>query len=188
MNKELYQQFITNPEIKNSWPAAFLRDEVITDLLGADLHSILYWAGKSMARKYATTTNGELVIFFKQTGLGDLAITNEGDSFIEYQITGAVVENRLAVNPDADFMLETGLLAQSIEQQKHLTAEAEINKKQLKKGNVLITVHIDPKNPVDDFEPIQPFEIIANQIPSPSSSDDDEDNDDSDSKDNKSED
>ncbi|MHA8110924.1 YslB family protein [Lactobacillaceae bacterium Melli_B4] len=160
MNKELYSKFITNPEIKNDWPAAFLRDEVITDLLGDDVHSILYWAGKRMARKYATSNQNDLIVFFIQTGLGDLSIKNETNSLIELELTGPIVENRLAANDDADFMFEAGFLAQTAELQKGFTAEAEINKKQLKKGHVFISVHLDPKDPADDFNQFNHIDVI----------------------------
>ncbi|MHA8137977.1 YslB family protein, partial [Lactobacillaceae bacterium Scapto_B20] len=137
MNKELYSKFMNNPEIKSDWPAVFLRDELITDLLGDDVHSILYWAGKRMARNYATDNQNDLVVFFIQTGLGNLSIKSENDSLIEWSLAGPIVENRLANNKDADFMFEAGFLAQSMELQRGFTAEAELNKKQLKKGRVV---------------------------------------------------
>ncbi|MBW1605777.1 DUF2507 domain-containing protein [Lactobacillus sp. Sy-1] len=164
MTKELYQKFITNPKIKNNWPAAFLREDVITDLLGADIHSILYWAGKRMARKYATANQSELTIFFEQSGLGNITINKETESTVEITVDGPIVDARFEANPDADFMFEAGLLAQSIEQQRGLVTEAELDKKKLKKGQVLVSVHIDPKNPTDEFETVKPFSVISDQI------------------------
>ncbi|UQS86782.1 YslB family protein [Nicoliella spurrieriana] len=167
MNQELYQKFITNPEIKQNWPAALLRDGVISDLLGEDIHSILYWAGKSMARKYATTNPADLITFFEQSGLGHLTIQSENKTAIEWLIDGPIVNARLAVNADADFMFEAGLLAQSVEQQRGLISEAELNKKSVKKGSVVITVHIDPKNTTDEFETVAPFSVISNRKEQP---------------------
>lgn len=43
-----------------------LRDYLLPELLGKEHHSILYWAGKQLARKIQLSTLEELISFFHQ--------------------------------------------------------------------------------------------------------------------------
>ncbi|GLB46691.1 hypothetical protein WR164_06700 [Philodulcilactobacillus myokoensis] len=149
MDKEnVYKHFTKSKEIAKFWPQEFLRDDLLTELLGDDIHDILYWSGKRLARKHPTNNVDSLISFFNQTNLGTLKLKHQGKDRFEWTLSGSIVEERIKIQKDPDFMFETGFLAQSIEQQLGVVAEGAMNPKKIKKNVVPILVQIDPKNKV----------------------------------------
>ncbi|MCL0312332.1 YslB family protein [Apilactobacillus sp. TMW 2.2459] len=160
MSEKLYQSVIKDDDTKDFWGELFLRDELIKDLLGKDNHNIMYWAGKKMARKFKIKDALDLIIFFKQTGLGILELKSESTNCVQWNLSGKVVDKRIKNDSDADFMFEAGFLAQITEQQMGVVAEAEMNPKEDKNGVVLIRVHMDQKQPSNTQSEENDFEII----------------------------
>lgn len=55
-----------------SFGLELLRDELIPELLGDEAGHILYWAGKSMARKYPLEDFDAIAAFFSKSIMGRL--------------------------------------------------------------------------------------------------------------------
>ncbi len=151
-NNNLYNKIIDNDSTRPLWGQELLRDVLLNDLLGNDTHSIMYWAGKKIARKFPLKDALDTVLFFKQSGLGDLYVASENKHEIKWTLSGDIVAKRIEANPDADFMFESGFLAQIAQQQFGVISEAEMNPKEEKNGTVLIRVHMDPKHPAPVIE------------------------------------
>lgn len=152
MDNNLYNKIMEDNSTRPFWGQELLRDVLLNDLLGNDTHSIMYCAGKKIARKYPLKDALDIVLFFKQAGLGDLTIESENKYEIKWTLSGDIVAKRIEANPDADFMFEAGFLAQIAQQQFKVISEAEMNPKEEKNGTVLIRVHMDPKNPAPVIE------------------------------------
>ncbi|MCK8607660.1 DUF2507 domain-containing protein [Apilactobacillus ozensis] len=160
MSEKLYKSIIEDTKTKDFWGELFLRDSLIKELLGKDNHNIMYWAGKKMARKFQIKDALDLIIFFNQSGLGNLELKSESTSCVQWNLSGDIVDKRIQNDADADFMFEAGFLAQTTEQQMGVLAEAEMNPKEDKNGVVLIRVHMDQKQPSNTPIDNKSFEII----------------------------
>jgi len=101
-----------------------IRDDLISELLGKDEAEILYWAGKKLARKYPLYTIEEIIAFFQEADWGLLSIKEEKRKELCLSLTGELVFNRLKKDKHTTFQLEAGFLAQQIEWQKKVVAEA----------------------------------------------------------------
>jgi hypothetical protein len=101
-----------------------IRDDLISDLLGKDEPEILYWAGKKLARKYPLYSIEEMIAFFHEADWGILSIKEEKRKELCLSLTGELVSNRLRKDKNTTFQLEAGFLAQQIEWQKKVVAEA----------------------------------------------------------------
>jgi predicted hydrocarbon binding protein len=124
-----------------------IREILLPDLLGKETTPVLYWAGKSLARKYPLETMEEIIAFFEKAGWGTLTIVSEGKNELEFELTSPLIAARFSYKEDCTFQLEAGFLAQQIEQQKKLVTEAyEQQKKRAKK--VIFTVKWDRKDPI----------------------------------------
>jgi predicted hydrocarbon binding protein len=129
----------------SSFGYEIIREILLPDLLGKETASILYWAGKSLARKYPLETMEEIISFFEKAGWGTLTIVSEGKDELEFELTSPLIITRLSYKEDCTFQLEAGFLAQQIEQQKKRITEAyEQPKKRAKK--VVFTVKWDKKD------------------------------------------
>lgn len=122
-----------------------IREILVPDLLGKETPSILYWAGKQLARRYPLETLDDVIAFFEKAGWGTLAVAKEGKDELELELSGALIAARMAMKEDCSFQLEAGFLAQQVERQKRCVAEAyEQQKKRAK--HVLFTVKWDRKD------------------------------------------
>jgi predicted hydrocarbon binding protein len=124
-----------------------IREVLLPDLLGKETDSILYWAGKHLARCYPLETFDDIILFFEKAGWGTLAVIKERQDELEIELTGPAVSARIAMNAHCSFQLEAGFLAQQIEQQKRFVSEAyEQQKKRDQK--VTFTVKWDRKHEI----------------------------------------
>ncbi|MCT8137453.1 YslB family protein [Anaerobacillus sp. CMMVII] len=88
-----------------------IREDVLPELLGKEHNIILYWAGKSLARKYPLNDITEIIAFFHRAGWGELTLTKEKKSELLFELTSNFFENKKnIVRP-----LEAGFLAAQIE-------------------------------------------------------------------------
>ncbi|USS86796.1 YslB family protein [Fructilactobacillus cliffordii] len=139
-----YQDLV--PDLTD-WNNFILRDELLPDLLNDDLSDILYWAGKNLAIKFPVT-NSDLPAFFAANHWGTLNKQKESSQKVVWQLTGQPINNRLKMNKNCEFMLETGFLAQTQEQNSGSLSEAEYKKKLT--GGIEITVVTDPNQPAPE--------------------------------------
>ncbi|GIC70129.1 YslB family protein [Fructobacillus tropaeoli] len=100
-----------------------LRDALLANILTDDYANITYWAGKELARQFPVETSAHLPAFFEKAAFGDLTIKYQSGDQQQWLLSGAMVEDRLATNHQADFSLETGFLAQQLELQEEVVAE-----------------------------------------------------------------
>jgi len=119
-----------------------IREELISDLLGKDAAVILYWAGKRLARKYPLFTIDEIIEFFHDAGWGHLQIKESKENEITFHLTGDLIRHRLETKTDPAFQLEAGFLAEQIQTQKKVYAEAFEHPKK-KDGIIIFTIKWD---------------------------------------------
>ncbi|OLO27815.1 hypothetical protein BTR23_19220 [Alkalihalophilus pseudofirmus] len=119
-----------------------IRNILMDDLLGKDHESILYWAGKSIARKYQQESLEDIIDFFTKVGWGNLTVLKEKKDEINFQLVSPYHNEKLAVT----YQLEAGFLAEQYEYKKKLITEAIV---QEKKDKALITLKWDVKDPIE---------------------------------------
>lgn len=101
-----------------------IREVLLPELLGKDTGEILYWAGKRLARKYPLANIDEIIDFFEQADWGTLSIKEESRKQLVLELSSQLISSRLKNKTESTFQLEAGFLAQQIEFQKKVSAEA----------------------------------------------------------------
>ncbi|MCO0832254.1 DUF2507 domain-containing protein [Fructobacillus sp. W13] len=152
MSKAQSQSTIGSNRTENAFASLLLRDGLMKNLLTDDYANITYWAGKDLARQFPQETIENLTDFFKQAAFGDLDISYQGQSEQRWVLSGPVVHDRLAINPQADFSLEAGFLAQQVELQNEAVSESYFELS-TRKHEVTITVMIDGDHKVQSLSP-----------------------------------
>ncbi|HEX7066335.1 MAG TPA: YslB family protein [Bacillales bacterium] len=142
--KQIEQQDETIP----AFGYELLRNVLIPDLLGKEQATILYWAGKKLARNYPLESTEDIQSFFKQAGWGNLSVDTEGRNKIIFSLTPETSSLKPKEMKETSFELEAGFLAQQIQMIKKRYADARDSVR--KKKVVSFTVEWDPKDPVDD--------------------------------------
>lgn len=102
------------------------RDFLLPTILGDDDASILYWAGKRIARKYDLSDYDDLVEFFNMAEFGKLEKVKERRSFTTYELSDQTVTDRLN-SASKEFSLEGGMIAEAFQKSTGRTTECEIN-------------------------------------------------------------
>ncbi|MDC3415705.1 YslB family protein [Aquibacillus salsiterrae] len=116
-----------------------LRYACLPDLLGKDSHSILYVMGKNIARNLSFSSIEEIIVFFKDTGWGDLTLIKEKRRELIFELTGQPIENRMKTNIEQEYRLEAGVLAEAVTQLKNAPCECIEEIKQ-KKNSIQLNV------------------------------------------------
>jgi predicted hydrocarbon binding protein len=101
-----------------------IREELLDDLLGKDAPSVLYWAGKRLARKYPLFTIEEIYEFYANAGWGTLELIEQKKDEMIFSLSGDLIDYRLQNAPNPTFQLEAGFLAEQIQNQKKAYAES----------------------------------------------------------------
>ncbi|MDN7240310.1 YslB family protein [Planococcus sp. N028] len=96
---------VSETNAQNDFGYELIRDHVLADILGAHETEILYWAGKSLARKFPLYTLDEAPDFFQQAHFGELTLEKASKDETVFSLKPAKMENRC-------FKLEAGFLAQ----------------------------------------------------------------------------
>ncbi|WNF35976.1 YslB family protein [Bacillaceae bacterium IKA-2] len=96
-----------------------LRDDVLPELLGKEYQSILYWAGKTLARKYPLSSIEEIIAFFTKAGWGELLLIKEKNDEALFELTSPLFEQKKILSTP----LEAGFLAQQIQYIKEFITE-----------------------------------------------------------------
>jgi predicted hydrocarbon binding protein len=135
----------TDSPVVSAFGYELIRDILLPELLGKEAPEILYWAGKRIARQFPLENLDEIRAFFQKASWGTLIITNESKNELELELIGDIISQRLQSGKDISFQLEAGFIAQQIEQQKEVVAEAFEHPR--KKGSkVQFTVKWDKKD------------------------------------------
>lgn len=125
----------TETEFNGQFGYEIIRDHVLSDILGEHEADILYWAGKSLARKFPLFTLEEAPGFFRQANFGELAIESSGKDVIVFLLAPIKSEQRC-------FKLEAGFLAQQKQKIDGFVTEAH-EEVFAKKNKVRITLKWD---------------------------------------------
>lgn len=96
---------VKEPEITDHFGYEIIRDYVLSDILGKHESDLLYWAGKSLARKFPLFSLDEAAGFFAEAGFGKLVLEKSGKGETTFVLHPLKVENRC-------FKLEAGFLAE----------------------------------------------------------------------------
>ncbi|CAM3132230.1 DUF2507 domain-containing protein [Lentilactobacillus buchneri] len=160
MDNEVYKHFMTDDTMRDLLGQELIRDSLIPEILGKDVHEISYWAGKHLARDHRLATYEDLETFFKQFKFGDLKLLKRSGNQISWQLSGKIVAQRLNAFDDPDFYLESGFIAQSCQYILNQQAEAELEKANVNKGFVLLSTYLSPDKPTDGQEASAIFEIV----------------------------
>ncbi|PLS02608.1 YslB family protein [Neobacillus cucumis] len=124
-----------------------IREILLPEILGKDAPEILYWAGKRLARTYPLTNFDEVITFFNNASWGQLEIKKETKNEMEIELLSPLLVSRVKSKAEHFFQLEAGFLAQQMELQQGVIAEAFEHP--VKKSNkVLFTVKWDIKDSV----------------------------------------
>jgi predicted hydrocarbon binding protein len=122
-----------------------IREFILPEILGKDTPEILYWAGKSLARKHPLNTFDDIVDFFAKASWGHLEIKKERKDEIEFELASPLIVSRVKSKAEHFFQIEAGFLAQQIQLQKQVIAETFEHP--VKKANkVQFTVKWDRKD------------------------------------------
>ncbi|WP_413627170.1 YslB family protein [Fructilactobacillus vespulae] len=140
----------------NLWGVEILRDNLLNDILGQDNHDILYWAGKNLSLKFPVQTES-LPTFFAKSKFGNLELIKHSEIKSTVSLSGEIIERRLKNDKDADFALETGYIAQTIQQNTGFETEAEYNIK--RKKTVEINVVSDVSKQIFNPEIVNPLPL-----------------------------
>lgn len=126
-----------------------IREVLLPSILGKETATILYWAGKDLARKFPLQNVDEIINFFAQAGWGSLVVKEEGKNELHAELSSPVITDRLHKkdNPTT-FQLEAGFLAQQIETQKNVVAECYEHPKK-RSNKVLFTIKWDKKDSIE---------------------------------------
>ncbi|MDL4840615.1 YslB family protein [Aquibacillus rhizosphaerae] len=108
-----------------------IRYVCLPDLLGKDANTILYVLGKNLARKLELKTVEDIIDFFHKTGWGDLNQIKEKRREYIFELTGDVIKNRSESGILDEYRIESGFLAEAMQQIKSAQCECveEIKKK-----------------------------------------------------------
>lgn len=159
MDVKKYLELSQKKELVNTLGYEVIRDILVPELIG-DNHNILYWAGKRLAREVYLAKDDDLPIFFSEAGWGDLKRIKGNKKQQLFELSGAVVQLRNQVVKQADFLLEAGFLAETIQLQSGFVCEAIIKEIKKKSGIISFLVQLDPEDSIDtalipDKEPLQ---------------------------------
>lgn len=100
-----------------------LRDDLLPDLLGKEAGQILYWAGKSLARRYPLDSIEAVFDFFEKACWGTLKITEQKKREMHFELTSPFISKRFQNKQSTTYQLEAGFLAEQIQQQRQVIAE-----------------------------------------------------------------
>lgn len=102
-----------------------IRHVLLGDILGKEYESILYWSGKSLARKYPLTSEEEILHFFNKSGWGSLNVKKQTNYEKIYELVSVYHTEKVSLS----YQLEAGFLAEQNELQTQCLTEAIVTEK-----------------------------------------------------------
>lgn len=161
MTQPLYTQLTDTPQTATYLAQATLRDILLPLILGDETEGISYWAGKQLATKFPLESIADLSQFFEQINFGQLTLKKQKKNQYFFELTGPIVTKRIADFKTPDFQLEAGFMAQTLEQQLQVTAEAKATVENKKR--VTIFVQTDINDPLEI--PLETEPVVTIQTP-----------------------
>lgn len=108
-----------------------LRYISLPDIFGSESEALLYFMGRSLARKFDIRALSDITYFFEKVGWGRLELFKERSNELEFHLLADAVVQRLNLPLDTEFRLEAGFLAEAISMLKGTECECieEVRKK-----------------------------------------------------------
>lgn len=108
-----------------------LRYISLPELLGSEANTLLYFMGKNLARRLISHTLEDIYHIYDRLGWGRLELVKEQKKSLTFHLMADSVVHRLKAPINAEFRLEAGFLAESIQVVKGKPCECveEINRK-----------------------------------------------------------
>lgn len=127
-----------------------IRNELISELLGEEAASILYWSGRKIGRHYPLNSEEQLTEFFAQAGWGTLTLVEKGKNKITFDCRSALIESRIKDYPESVvFTLEAGFIAEQMQRILGFVAETYTEIRTGREKKVIFSVKWDAKDSVD---------------------------------------
>ncbi|MFC2948590.1 DUF2507 domain-containing protein [Virgibacillus sediminis] len=104
----------------------------LPEILGAESHTLLYFMGRNLARKFQIEQLEDIYYLFEKFGWGKLELVKEKKREMTFHLLADAVVRRLSSTSfQAEFRMEAGFLAEALHQLKDTECECieEINKK-----------------------------------------------------------
>ncbi|MEJ9149985.1 YslB family protein [Bacillus smithii] len=122
------------PQSVSMFAYELYRDILLPEIFGKDTADIFYWAGKQLARKFPLLSIDEICSFFEEACWGTLQVIKEEKKELLFELSGPIVLRKFDIYSEPFFSLEAGFLAEQIQTQKNVTAEAieEVHKRSKK--------------------------------------------------------
>jgi predicted hydrocarbon binding protein len=143
-----FDKFTDDNEQVTAFGYELIRSILIPELLGEESDRILYWAGKSLARRFPLTSVQETIDFFKKAAWGDLSISEENKREITFELTSKLISSRFQNKSGHSYQLEAGFLAEQIQHLKERISETYDTKKHEKQHKVIFKVQWDRKGAI----------------------------------------
>ena len=148
MDVKFYSTAVEHNNLGTTLGSSIFRDALLPDLVGTD-NTILYWAGKRLARNFPLAKDEDLPVFFEKANWGYLKRVKSKMNRQVFELSGPIVEIRKKINSKCEFLLEAGFIAETIQNQSGFTSEAVIDTETSRGNSVFITVQVDQRDPVD---------------------------------------
>ncbi|KRL05009.1 YslB family protein [Liquorilactobacillus oeni] len=148
MEVKFYQQLLADDTSTSILGYEVLRDILIPELTGEN-KTILYWAGKRLAREIFLDKSEDLASFFEKAGWGSLKAGKAKKNQQLFELSGKIIKLRQQNIKQADFLLEAGFLAETLQNQTGCVTEAIIKDNDSHNGKIIFLVQQDPSLPLD---------------------------------------
>ena len=126
---------VSDTSLNEHFGYELIRDHLLSEILGVHETEILYWAGKSLARKFPLFSMEEAPDFFSQAFFGELTLEKMSKDETVFTLVPLKIDGRC-------FKLEAGFLAQQKQKIDGFLTEAYEEVFQ-KKNLVRITLKTD---------------------------------------------
>lgn len=103
----------------------------LPDILGKERDTMLYFMGKSLARKFEIETLEDIYSIFSILGWGRLELVKEKKKQLTFHLLDDSIVLRLKGPLDVDFRLEAGFLAEAVQRitERECECQEEIHKR-----------------------------------------------------------
>lgn len=92
-----------------------LRYVAFPELVGGERDPLLYFIGKSIARRFDIQSMDDVIYFFNKMKWGNLEIIKEKKNEYQFHLMADEVAMRIRSSMEVDFRMEAGFLANAIE-------------------------------------------------------------------------
>lgn len=117
MNQKINKLSVSSLDELHTAGAGFdiLRYIALPEFLGDESPTLLYFMGKSLARKFDINTVEDISYIFDKLGIGKIELVKEKNREKIFHLLSDSVVLRLKSSIKADFRLEAGFLAEAME-------------------------------------------------------------------------